>query len=231
MSAVLALMRRDLRLAWRTPGESATVVLFFVLACVLFPLGVGPEPNILARIATGVIWVMALLASLLSFERLFQLDAEDGSLDLIVLSPAPLALLVFGKCAAHWLITGLPLIVVSPLLGVLLNLPAEAYLALLAALALGTPVVSLIGAIGAALTLGARRGGVLLPLLILPLYVPVLIFGVAAVEASLTGLSPRPHSPSAKPWNKHGNCGVYRSRAKALETRPRNGYILSLAGP
>jgi heme exporter protein B len=193
MSAVLALMRRDLRLAWRTPGESATVVLFFVLACVLFPLGVGPEPNTLARIATGVIWVMALLASLLSFERLFQLDAEDGSLDLIVLSPAPLSLLVLGKCAAHWLITGLPLIVVSPLLGVLLNLPAEAYLALLAALALGTPVVSLIGAIGAALTLGARRGGVLLPLLILPLYVPVLIFGVAAVEASVAGLSPRPH--------------------------------------
>jgi heme exporter protein B len=193
MSAVLALMRRDLRLAWRTPGESATVVLFFVLACVLFPLGVGPEPNILARIATGVIWVMALFASLLSFERLFQLDAEDGSLDLIALSPAPLGLLVFGKCAAHWLITGLPLIVVSPLLGVLLNLPVEAYLALLAALALGTPVVSLLGAIGAALTLGARRGGVLLPLLILPLYVPVLIFGVAAVEASVAGLSPRPH--------------------------------------
>jgi heme exporter protein B len=193
MSAVLALMRRDLRLALRTPGDSATVVLFFVLACVLFPLGIGPEPNILARVATGVIWVMALLASLLSFERLFQLDAEDGSLDLIALSPAPLEFLVLGKCAAHWLITGLPLIVVSPLLGVLLNLPAEAYLTLLAALALGTPIVSLIGAIGAALTLGARRGGVLLPLLILPLYVPVLIFGVAAVEASVAGLSPRPH--------------------------------------
>jgi heme exporter protein B len=193
MSAVLALMRRDLRLAWRTPGESATVVLFFVLACVLFPLGVGPEPIILARIATGVIWVMALLAGLLSFERLFQLDAEDGSLDLIALSPASLEFLVFGKCAAHWLITGLPLLVVSPLLGVLLNLPAAAFATLLAALALGTPVVSLLGAIGAALTLGARRGGVLLPLLILPLYVPVLIFGVAAVEASVAGLSPRPH--------------------------------------
>jgi heme exporter protein B len=193
MNAVLALMRRDLRLAWRTPGESATVVLFFVLACVLFPLGIGPEPNILARIATGVIWVMALLAGLLSFERLFQLDAEDGSLDLIALSPASLEFLVFGKCAAHWLITGLPLLVVSPLLGVLLNLPAAAFATLLAALALGTPVVSLLGAIGAALTLGARRGGVLLPLLILPLYVPVLIFGVAAVEASVAGLSPRPH--------------------------------------
>lgn len=193
MSAVLALMRRDLRLAWRTPGETATVVLFFVLACVLFPLGVGPEPNILARIATGVIWVMALLAGLLSFERLFQLDAEDGSLDLIALSPAPLELLVLGKCAAHWLITGLPLIVVAPLLGVLLNLPGEAFATMLAALALGTPIVSLLGAIGAALTLGARRGGVLLPLLILPLYVPVLIFGVAAVEASVADLSARPH--------------------------------------
>jgi heme exporter protein B len=193
MSPVLALMRRDVRLALRTPSDSATVVLFFILACVLFPLGIGPEPNILARVATGVIWVMALLASLLSFERLFQLDAEDGSLDLIALSPAPLEFLVLGKCAAHWLITGLPLIVVSPLLGILLNLPAEAYATLLAALALGTPIVSLIGAIGAALTLGARRGGVLLPLLILPLYVPVLIFGVAAVEASVAGLSPRPH--------------------------------------
>ena len=193
MSAVLALMRRDLRLALRTPGDSATVVLFFVLACVLFPLGIGPEPNILARIATGVIGVMALFASLLSFERLFQLDAEDGSLDLIALAPAPLEVLVLGKCAAHWVVTGLPLIVVSPLLGVLLNLPVEAYWTLLAALALGTPIVSLIGAIGAALTLGARRGGVLLPLLVLPLYVPVLIFGVAAVEASVAGLTPRPH--------------------------------------
>jgi heme exporter protein B len=193
MIPVLALLRRDIRLALRTPGDSATVVLFFVLACVLFPLGIGPEPNVLARIATGVIWVMALLASLLSFERLFQLDAEDGSLDLIALAPAPLEFLILGKCVAHWLVTGLPLLVVSPLLGILLNLPSEAYLTLLAALALGTPIVSLIGAIGAALTLGARRGGVLLPILILPLYVPVLIFGVAAVEASVAGLSPRPH--------------------------------------
>jgi heme exporter protein B len=193
MSPVLALVRRDLRLALRTPGDSATVVLFFVLACVLFPLGVGPEPNILARIATGVIWVMALLASLLSFDRLFQLDAEDGSLDLIALSPAPLEFLVLGKCAAHWLVTGLPLVIVSPLLGLFLNLPAEGYPVLLLALALGTPILSLIGAIGAALTLGARRGGVLLPLLILPLYIPVLIFGVAAVEAAAAGLTPRPH--------------------------------------
>lgn len=193
MNPVLALIRRDLKLALRTPGDSATVVLFFVITAVLFPLGVGPEPNILARIAVGVIWVTALLASLLSFERLFHLDAEDGSLDLIALAPAPLELLVLGKCAAHWLVTGLPLIVVSPLLAVLLNMPADGYRVLLLALAVGTPTVSLIGAIGAALTLGARRGGVLLPLLVLPLYIPVLIFAVAAVEAAIAGLSPRPH--------------------------------------
>jgi heme exporter protein B len=193
MSGVVALLRRDLRLAVRTPAESATVVLFFVLAAMLFPLGIGPEPNLLALVAGGVIWVMALLASLLSFERLFQLDAEDGSLDLIALSPAPLELLVLGKCVAHWLVTGLPLVIVSPLLGLFLNLPVEAYPVLLLALALGTPTLSLIGAIGAALTLGARRGGVLLALLILPLYIPVLIFGVAAVEAAIAGLTPRPH--------------------------------------
>lgn len=193
MSGVLALLRRDLRLALRTPAESATVVLFFVLAAMLFPLGIGPEPNLLALVAGGVIWVMALLASLLSFERLFQLDAEDGSIDLIALSPAPLELLVLGKCVAHWLVTGLPLVIVSPLLGLFLNLPVEAYPVLLLALALGTPTLSLIGAIGAALTLGARRGGVLLALLILPLYIPVLIFGVAAVEAAIAGLTPRPH--------------------------------------
>lgn len=193
MKPVIALIRRDLRLALRTPGDSATVVLFFVLTAILFPFGVGPEPNILARIAVGVIWVTALLASLLSFDRLFQLDAEDGSLDLIVLAPAPLELLVLGKCAAHWLVTGLPLIVIAPVLGLFLNLPESGYVTLLLALALGTPALSLIGAIGAGLTLGARRGGVLLPLLILPLYIPVLIFGVAAVEAAIAGLPARPH--------------------------------------
>ncbi|HEX6978003.1 MAG TPA: heme exporter protein CcmB [Alphaproteobacteria bacterium] len=193
MTSALALLRRDLRLALRTPGDSATVVLFFVLTAVLFPLGVGPEPNILARIAVGVIWVTALLASLLSFDRLFQLDAEDGSLDLIALAPAPLELLVLAKCVAHWLVTGLPLIIVSPLLAVFLNLPGEGYPVLLLALAIGTPTLSLVGAIGAGLTLGARRGGVLLPLLVLPLYVPVLVFGVAAIEAAVAGLPARPH--------------------------------------
>jgi heme exporter protein B len=193
MSAVSAILRRDVRLALRSPADSGTVLLFFVLTAVLFPFGVGPEPQILARIATGVVWVTALLACLLSFDRLFQLDAEDGSLEQLALSPAPLALVVAGKVLAHWLVTGLPLIVVSPILGLMLQLPPAAFPVLLLALALGTPVLSLIGAIGAAVTLGARRGGVLLPLLVLPLYIPVLIFGVAAVEAAAADLSPRPH--------------------------------------
>lgn len=193
MNAALALMRRDLRLALRSPGDSAMIVAFFVLTAVLFAFGVGPEPNILARIAIGVIWVTALLASLLSFERLFQFDADDGSLDLIVLAPAPLEFLVLAKCAAHWLVTGLPLIVAAPILGAMLNLPAEGYGTLLLALLLGTLSLSLIGAIGAGLTVGARRGGVLMPLLILPLCVPVLIFGVAAVEAAMADLPSRPH--------------------------------------
>ena len=193
MKAFIGLLRRDLRLSLRSPGDSATVVLFFVLALVLFPLGVGPEPNVLARISSGIVWVSALLACLLSVERLFQLDAEDGSLELIALSPAPLELLVLAKCLAHWLTTGLPLIAAAPLLALMLNLPAGGYAILILALALGTPTLSLIGAIGAALTLGARRGGVLLPLLALPLYIPVLVFGAAAVEATIAGLSPRPH--------------------------------------
>lgn len=193
MNALGAILRRDLRLAWRSPGDSATVVLFFVLTVVLFPFGVGPAAEILSRIATGVIWVMALLASLLSLDRLFREDSEDGSLDLLALSPAPLELLVLGKVLAHWLITGLPLIVASPLLALLMQLPAEAYPALLLALLLGTPTLSLIGAIGAGLTLGARRGGVLIALLVLPLYIPVLIFGVAAVDAAAGGLAVRPH--------------------------------------
>lgn len=193
MSATLAVVARDLRLAWRSPQESLTVLAFFVFAAILFPFGVGPEPQLLARVASGIVWVMALLASLLSFERLFQLDHEDGSLDLLVLAPAPLELLVLSKCLAHWLTTGLPLIVVAPLAALMLNLPAEGIPVLMAALALGTPTLSLLGAIGAALVLGARRGGVLLPLLVMPLYVPVLIFGVSAVEADLAGLTPRPH--------------------------------------
>lgn len=193
MRPVLAVLARDLKLAARSPQESLTVLGFFIMAAILFPFGIGPEPQLLARVASGIVWVMALLASLLSFERLFQFDHEDGTLDLIVLAPAPLELVVLAKCLAHWLTTGLPLIVISPLAATMLNLPPEGLPVLMLALLLGTPTLSLLGAIGAALVLGARRGGVLLPLLVMPLYVPVLIFGVAAVEAAISGLPARPH--------------------------------------
>lgn len=187
------LVARDLRLAWRQGGDAAMVMAFFVLTVILFPFGVGPEPELLQRIAPGVVWVTALLAALLSLERLFLADYEDGSLEALALMPLPLEAQVVAKCLAHWLVTGLPLTVLAPLLALLLHLEVHAYPALIAGMALGTPTLSLIGAIGAALTLGARRGGVLLSLLVLPLYIPVLIFGVAACDAAATGLSPRPH--------------------------------------
>jgi heme exporter protein B len=193
VTALAGVIRRDLRLALRQGSDAVLVLAFFVMAVLLFPFGVGPEPNLLARIAAGVIWSMALLAALLSFDRLFQADHEDGSLDLLALAPLPLSAIVLAKTAAHWLTTGLPLLLVSPLLALVLRLPGEALPMLLLALLLGTPTLSLIGAVGAALTLGARRGGVLLPLLVMPLYVPVLIFGVAAVDAASAGLSAQPH--------------------------------------
>ncbi|MBT3552242.1 MAG: heme exporter protein CcmB [Rhodospirillaceae bacterium] len=188
MSPLFALIARDIRLAVRQGADSMMVIVFFVLVVVLFPLGIGPEPAILARVAAGVIWVAALLAAMLSMDRLYQSDHEDGSLELLVLSPLPLELQFLAKAAAHWLTTGLPLIIAAPLLGVFLNMRAEGFGVLLAALALGTPSLSLIGGVGAALSLGARRSGVLLSLLVLPLFIPVLIFGVSAVDASLTGL-------------------------------------------
>ena len=169
------------------------VVTFFIIAVVLFPLGVGPEPNVLARISSGVIWVAALLASMLSLERLFQTDYEDGSLELLALQPVALELTVAAKIIAHWLTSGLPLIVAAPLLAVLMNMQAEGFAILIVTLLLGTPTLSLIGAIGAALTLGSRRGGVLLSLLILPLYIPVLVFGITAIDATLAELPARPH--------------------------------------
>ena len=193
MSALARIVGRDLRLALRQRSDAGLVVLFFVLTAALFPFGIGPEPNLLSRIAPGVIWVTALLAVLLSLERLFLADYEDGGLELFALGPSPLSLTVLAKVLAHWLTTGLPLIAAAPLLALLYNLDAAAFPVLIAAMALGTPSLSLIGAIGAALTLGARRGGVLIPLLVLPLYVPILIFGVAAIDAQLAGLSPRPH--------------------------------------
>jgi len=193
VSRFAAVLGRDLRLALRQGVDSLMVVAFFVLAVVLFPFGVGPEPGVLARIAAGLIWVAALLAAMLSLERLFQADHEDGSLELMALEPVALEAVVLAKVAAHWLTTGLPLIVAAPLLAVLLNLPGDGFGVLLLALLLGTPTLSLIGAVGAALILGARRGGVLLSLLVLPLFIPVLIFGAAAVEASLGGFAARPH--------------------------------------
>ncbi len=188
MSSFIHMLRRDLRLAARQGTDSLMVVVFFVLVVVLFPLGVGPEAAILARISAGVIWVAALLAALLSMDRLFQGDFEDGGLDLLVLSPAPLEVLVLAKALAHWLTTGLPLIIVTPVLGVLMNMDSDGFGVMILALLLGTPTLSLIGAIGAALILGARRGGVLLSLLILPLFIPTLIFGVSAVDAALNDL-------------------------------------------
>ena len=193
MSRFLRLVARDLRLALRQGSDATIAVMFFVLCVVLFPFGVGPEPNILARIAAGVIWVAALLASLLSLERLFQTDYEDGSLELLSLSSLPLEATVLAKTLAHWLVTGVPLIVAAPLLAVLLNMDAQGFGGLVLTLTLGTPILSLIGSIGAALTLGARRGGVLLSLLILPLYIPVLIFGAGAIDAAINSLTPRPH--------------------------------------
>jgi heme exporter protein B len=193
MTAFRLLVLRDLRLALRQGGDAAMVVAFFVLTVILFPFGVGPEAALLARIAAGILWVTALLAALLSLERLFQADWEDGSLEALALMPLPLETQVLAKCLAHWLVTGLPLIVIAPLLALLLHLDAAGYPALLLSLLLGTPSLSLLGAVGAALSLGARRGGVLLSLLVLPLYIPVLIFGVAAVEAAIGGFGARPH--------------------------------------
>ena len=193
MSRLISIVRRDLYLALRQGMDSTMVVTFFIIAVVLFPLGVGPEPNILARISSGVIWVAALLASMLSLERLFQTDYEDGSLELLALQPVALEVTVAAKIIAHWLTTGLPLIVAAPLLAVLMNMQAEGFVILIVTLLLGTPTLSLIGAIGAALTLGSRRGGVLLSLLVLPLYIPVLVFGITAIDATLAELPARPH--------------------------------------
>ena len=193
MRAFLVLLSRDLRLALRSGGDVAAVLAFFVITVIMFPLGVGPETVLLGRIAAGVVWVAALLATLLALDRLFTQDYEDGSLDLLVLSPLPLETAVLAKVLAHWLLTGLPLILLSPIIAAMLGLEARVWPVLVLSLLLGTPCLSLIGAIGAALMLGARRGGALLALLILPLYNPVLIFGAAAVEAAATDLTARPH--------------------------------------
>jgi heme exporter protein B len=193
MAAFTGLFRRDLRLALRQGGDTGLVLGFFVLAVVLFPLGVGPEPAVLQRIGSGIVWVAALLAALLSLDRLFQSDYQDGGLELIALSSLPLEMAVLAKCAAHWVASGLPLALISPLLAFLVDLDPAAIPTLALSLLIGTPALSLIGAVAAALTLGARRQGVLLSLLVLPLYVPPLVFGAGAVEASAVGTGGRAH--------------------------------------
>ncbi|AAU92748.1 MULTISPECIES: heme exporter protein CcmB [Methylococcus] len=187
-SAFLAILRRDLVLAFRHRGELANPLLFFLIIVTLYPLGVSPDPELLRRIAPGVIWIAALLAALFSLENLFRSDFDDGSLEQMLLSPRSLALLVIAKVLAHWLVSGLPMLLLAPLLALLLDMPSRAAWTLETTLAIGTPLLSLIGAIGVALTVGLKRGGILLTLLILPLYIPVLIFATNAVAAAGAGM-------------------------------------------
>ena len=190
---VWTLTRRDLLLARRRRVEALLPLGFFIAASGLFPLGVGPEPQMVRQIAPGVVWVCALLAAMLSVTQMFASDEHDGSLEQMLLAPQPLVLLVAGKVCAHWLSTGLPLVLAAPLLGVVFGMNGTAIAALVATLLIGTPVLSLLGAMGAALTLGLRSGGALVFLLVLPLTVPTLIFGTGAVAAVEAGLSPRAH--------------------------------------
>jgi heme exporter protein B len=192
MSAFLQLLRRELRLALRHGGDTLAVLLFFVLAAALFPLAIGPEPQLLGRLAGGAVWVCALLAALLPLDRMFGADFEDGSLDQLLISGAPAAVMALAKAVAHWMTTGLPLLVIAAPVAIMLRLPPTELAPLLLGLLPGTATLSLIGTTGAALVIGARRGGVLLPLLVLPLATPVLIFGAAAVGATNAGFSARP---------------------------------------
>jgi heme exporter protein B len=192
MRPALALLLRDIKLAWREGGAIGTTLGFYLVVVAITPLGLGPDLNLLSRIAAGVLWVALLLASLLSADRIFHNDYEDGTLDMLAMGPLPLPLVAALKSLAHWITTGVPLALLAPILGLLLNLPINAVPWLVLAMLAGTPSVSFVAAIGASLTLGLRRSGVLLALLVLPLYVPVLIFGVATVSAATTG--------PASPW-------------------------------
>lgn len=184
---------RDLILAWRRRADALSTLFFFVIVVSLFPLGIGPETELLRSIAPGVVWVAALLASMLSLGRLFANDYQDGTLEQLLLTPQPLYLVVLGKVAAQWLTSELPLVCMAPLLGVQFGVSNDTLVVLVVSLVLGTPVLSMIGSIGAALTLGLRSSSVLISILVLPLYIPVLIFGAGAVEASIIGQSPTPH--------------------------------------
>lgn len=192
-AALRYVVMRDLTLAMRRRADVLTTLFFFVIVVSLFPLGVGPELKTLRMMGPGVVWVAALLASMLSLGRLFSADYADGSLEQLVLTPQPLAMMVLGKVLAHWLVSGVPLVMMAPLLGIQYGLSAQALGILVLSLLMGTPVLSLIGAVGAALTLGLRGGGVLVSLLVLPLYIPVLIFGAGAVEAGVSGLGAQAH--------------------------------------
>ena len=187
MTAFLALIANELRLARRQGGALATALGFYLIVVAALPLGLGPDLNLLSRIAPGVLWVALLLSALLTADRMFQDDYEDGMLEIVALGPLPLEMIALAKSIAHWLTVGLPLLALAPLLALMLNMEARAYGPLMLTLLAGTPAVSLLASIGSALTLGLRRAGVLLPLLILPFYVPVLIFGVAAIDAVITG--------------------------------------------
>ena len=193
LSPWLALLSRELRLALRHPADTLAAVMFFILVAALFPFGVGPAPETLARLAPGALLAAALLAALLPLDRLFGADAEDGTLDQLLLSGLAPAAVALAKAAAHWLTTGLPLLLATPVAAAMLNLPVEAWPAAMGALGLAAGVLSLLGTAGAALTLGARRGGVLLPLLVLPLAIPCVIFGAAGIEAAAAGLAARPY--------------------------------------
>ena len=186
-SGFAAYLRRDLLLAYRRRGEAASPLIFFVMVSTLIPLGITPESARLAEIAPGIIWVMALLATLLSTDSLFASDYQDGSLEQLLISPQLLAMPVLGKITAHWMVTGLPLTLASPLLGLMLSLPAEGYVPMMASLAIGTACLSLVGSVGAALTVSLRKGGLLLALLVMPLYMPIIIFGSATVQSAIDG--------------------------------------------
>jgi heme exporter protein B len=193
LKVLLCVIRRDLLLAFRRRSDVLTTLFFFIIVTTLFPLGVGPEAGLLRTMAPGILWVAALLASMLALGRLFALDYADGTLEQMVLSSEPLSVIVVGKVIAHWLISGFPLVLLGPLIAIQFDMPRDAIVVLVTSLLIGTPVLSLIGAIGAALTLGVRGGGVLVSLLVLPLYIPVLIFGAGAVGAEASGLGADAH--------------------------------------
>lgn len=193
LTALGVLIRRDLLLALRRRAQILNPLVFFVIVVTLFPLGVGPEPNLLQKLAPGVLWVAALLSAMLSLEAMFHSDFEDGSLEQLLLAPQPVFVTVLAKVLAHWLLSGLPLLLLAPMLALWLHMSGDAIVVLMVTLALGTPVLSLIGAIGVALTVGLRRGGVLLSLLVLPLYIPVLIMGAGAVDSAASGLAVDAH--------------------------------------